>query len=89
LGEHRYPEDLSFAELVDDVVVVEELDDASADDEEMRRRIGGFAKDLGSGREGSDLDVFREILQPTGLEVLEGRELDQEANNFLNLRRVV
>jgi hypothetical protein len=71
------------------VRAVEELDDASADNEEMRGRIGALPKDLGSGREGSALDVCREIVEAVGLQVLEGREPAQEASDFFDLRRVV
>jgi hypothetical protein len=87
--EHRQPEELPLAELVDDVTVVEQLDGACADDDEMRRRIGALPKDLGSVGERSDLEVFREIVEAIGIQLLKGREPRKEPGNFLDLRRVV
>jgi hypothetical protein len=55
----------------------------------MRRRIGGLAKDLGSGRKGTDLHVFREIVQLGGIQILERWEADQEPSNSLDLRPMV
>jgi hypothetical protein len=87
--EHRHPEELPLAELVDDVSIVEQLDRASPDDEEMRRRIRGLPEDLGSVGERSDLDVFCEIVEAVGIQVLEGREPRKEPGNFLDPQRVV
>ena len=38
---------------------------------------------------GSDLDVFREIVQAVGIQVLERREPGQEPSDLLGPRRVV
>jgi hypothetical protein len=80
--EHRHPEELSLAELVDDVSIVEQLDRASADDEEMRRRIRGLPEDLGSVGERSDHDMFREIAEAVSIQVLEGRQLRKETGQL-------
>ena len=89
MGEHRHPEELPLAELVDDVAIVEKLDRTSADDEEMRRGITGLSQDVGSVGERLNLEMFCAIIQLFGVQVLEGRELDQEPSNILDLRRVV
>jgi hypothetical protein len=62
--QRELPEDLSFAEHVEDVVVRHELDRPLSDHVQRRRRGAATSQDHLAGREMRDLDDARELVQP-------------------------